>query len=319
MARRVVARRDVVQVLSRDRSGRDDTDERRSRWIGDEIRRGALAAAATAGTSRGEWVRWAPGVAAGDVRRGASWAIRRRRRCGASEEDSVATATPAPFPHTFLTVTPANPDLSRTPSPFPPSVHPIYSNDANRTFIVSIVSLSARASPATVIVVVAGVPKMNTRAFPQPHLTALRTSSPPPPSAVLPRLSARTFPSQARAGAVRAAAVAGGDGQAHDRTAAASPAAGEREGVSGGAAGLSAEAGSGSGETKTCRRYHPALFTGGERGKAVGFTRASSRPEDQLSVVHGTGLLRFWDCCGAVDVDAPGCTCGPHASFDEFD
>ncbi|CAI7868037.1 unnamed protein product [Closterium sp. NIES-53] len=176
---------------------------------------------------------------------------------------------------------------------------------------------------------------MNTRAFPQPHLTALRTSAPPPPSAVLPRLSARTFPSQARAGAVRAAAVAGGDGQAHDRTAAASPAAGEREGVSGGAAGLSAEAGSGSGETKTCRRcreaydprrnharacrYHPALFTGGERGKAVGFTRASSRPEDQLSVVHGTGLLRFWDCCGAMDVDEPGCTCGPHASFDELD
>ncbi|CAI5930991.1 unnamed protein product [Closterium sp. NIES-64] len=179
---------------------------------------------------------------------------------------------------------------------------------------------------------------MNTRAIPQPHLTALRTSAPLPPpshSAVLPRLSARTFAAQARAGAVRATTVARGGGPAHDRTAAASPAAGEREDVSGGAAGLSAVAGSGSGETKTCRRcreaydprrnharacrYHPALFTGGEWGKAVGFTRASSRPEDQLSVVHGTGFLRFWDCCGAMDVDAPGCTYGPHASFDELE
>jgi len=27
--------------------------------------------------------------------------------------------------------------------------------------------------------------------------------------------------------------------------------------------------------------------------------------------------VRFYDCCGALAEDAPGCCTGPHASFDE--
>eukprot|EP00850_Spirogloea_muscicola_P005155 SM000023S07611 [mRNA] locus=s23:488244:489151:+ [translate_table: standard] len=86
-------------------------------------------------------------------------------------------------------------------------------------------------------------------------------------------------------------------------------------------------------EARTCRRckqvfdaaqsaspcrYHPALYTGGERGKATGFVRASAAPEDQLSAVlpGGPGLLRFWDCCGAAEPDALGCCIGSHVTYD---
>ncbi|GJP67632.1 hypothetical protein CLOP_g24427 [Closterium sp. NIES-67] len=192
--------------------------------------------------------------------------------------------------------------------------------------------------------VVAPPDTMNSRLLNSPHSaasprhTSPHTSSPRPPhpAIIVPPLAAR-------AGAVRATATGEGGGQAHNDAAAAaaavSPAAEDQsDGATDGAAGGSAERSGGSGgamEMKTCRRcraaydprynhahacrYHPALFTGGERGKAVGFTRASSRPEDQLSVVHGTGLLRFWDCCGAMDASAPGCTHGRHVSFDELE
>lgn len=67
---------------------------------------------------------------------------------------------------------------------------------------------------------------------------------------------------------------------------------------------------------KSCR-YHPAIYTGGEVGKATGFVRKSSAPEHQLKSVLGTGLIRFWDCCGKADPDAEGCEVGRHLSFDE--
>lgn len=63
-------------------------------------------------------------------------------------------------------------------------------------------------------------------------------------------------------------------------------------------------------------RYHPSLFTGGEISKAIGFVRQSAAPEDQVTAVLGrTGLIRFWDCCGATDPDAQGCTKGRHAAY----
>lgn len=101
-------------------------------------------------------------------------------------------------------------------------------------------------------------------------------------------------------------------------------------------------------------RYHSALWTGGEVGKArararavpalfaavallptcppvllrprpsplalqaYGFCRASARPEDQLGAVMGrTGLVRFWDCCGSEQEDAPGCCTGRHVTYDD--
>lgn len=45
--------------------------------------------------------------------------------------------------------------------------------------------------------------------------------------------------------------------------------------------------------------------------QALGFVRKSSAPEDQLGAVMGrTGLMRFWDCCGVEDEQAPGCEAG---------
>ncbi|EFJ51876.1 hypothetical protein VOLCADRAFT_120441 [Volvox carteri f. nagariensis] len=65
-------------------------------------------------------------------------------------------------------------------------------------------------------------------------------------------------------------------------------------------------------------RYHSEGWTGGELAKAVGFVRRSEAPEHQLAAVMGrTGLLRFWDCCGAEDEDAPGCQVSFHLTFDE--
>ncbi|GIL56930.1 hypothetical protein Vafri_12217 [Volvox africanus] len=65
-------------------------------------------------------------------------------------------------------------------------------------------------------------------------------------------------------------------------------------------------------------RYHSEGWTGGELAKAVGFVRRSDAPEHQLAAVMGrTGLLRFWDCCGAEDEDAPGCKVSFHVAFDE--
>lgn len=64
-------------------------------------------------------------------------------------------------------------------------------------------------------------------------------------------------------------------------------------------------------------RFHPALFSGGEVAKAHGFVRESAAPEHQLQAVMGRrGLIRFWDCCGAEDEDAPGCCSGFHLTFD---
>lgn len=52
--------------------------------------------------------------------------------------------------------------------------------------------------------------------------------------------------------------------------------------------------------------------------QAVGFVRQSADPEHQLGAVLGrTGLLRFWDCCGAEEEGEPGCVAGWHLSFDE--
>jgi hypothetical protein len=28
-------------------------------------------------------------------------------------------------------------------------------------------------------------------------------------------------------------------------------------------------------------------------------------------------MVRFWDCCGATDEAVPGCTRGPHATYDD--
>jgi len=61
--------------------------------------------------------------------------------------------------------------------------------------------------------------------------------------------------------------------------------------------------------------YHPLNWSGGEKAKAVGFLRKSSAPEDSLSQTLGTGMLSFWDCCGADDYNAPGCTRGYHIPF----
>jgi len=64
--------------------------------------------------------------------------------------------------------------------------------------------------------------------------------------------------------------------------------------------------------------FHPALYSGGEAGKALGFVRASAEPGDQLMCKTGRqGLMRFWDCCGREDVGAEGCERGWHVSFDE--
>lgn len=68
----------------------------------------------------------------------------------------------------------------------------------------------------------------------------------------------------------------------------------------------------------TACRHHPALYTGGELAKAVGFVRASAAPEHGLKAVMGrTGILRFWDCCGAEDPAAPGCAAAPHVGYGE--
>ncbi|KAK9814726.1 hypothetical protein WJX72_010555 [[Myrmecia] bisecta] len=68
---------------------------------------------------------------------------------------------------------------------------------------------------------------------------------------------------------------------------------------------------------KACS-YHPALYTGGEVAKAIGFIRQSGLPEHQLLASVGrSGLMRFWDCCGSEDEHAPGCCKGRHKTFDE--
>ena len=54
--------------------------------------------------------------------------------------------------------------------------------------------------------------------------------------------------------------------------------------------------------------------------QALGFCRASDRPEDQLRAVVGrTGLMRFWDCCGAEEEAAPGCCTSQHVTYDDPD
>jgi hypothetical protein len=54
--------------------------------------------------------------------------------------------------------------------------------------------------------------------------------------------------------------------------------------------------------------------------QAIGFVRTSDKPEDQLVVKLGrTGLIYFYDCCGADCEDAPGCRVGRHMTYDELD
>ncbi|KAL4449047.1 hypothetical protein ABPG77_007764 [Micractinium sp. CCAP 211/92] len=55
-------------------------------------------------------------------------------------------------------------------------------------------------------------------------------------------------------------------------------------------------------------------------GQAIGFCRQSDAPEHQLRAVAGrTGLIQFWDCCGAEQEDAPGCCMGRHVTYDDPD
>lgn len=68
--------------------------------------------------------------------------------------------------------------------------------------------------------------------------------------------------------------------------------------------------------TPTSCRHHPALFTGGEVSKAIGFLRDGDGSPWLMESVGRAGLLRFWDCCGAGDEDAPGCVVGPHEPFE---
>ncbi len=52
--------------------------------------------------------------------------------------------------------------------------------------------------------------------------------------------------------------------------------------------------------------------------QAIGFVRSSDAPEHQLKAMTGrNGLLRFYDCCGAGEEDAPGCTLSHHVTWDE--
>jgi len=60
--------------------------------------------------------------------------------------------------------------------------------------------------------------------------------------------------------------------------------------------------------------HHASLFTGGEYGKYTGFVPASPRFEDRQ---RQRGLVRFFDCCGALSEDAPGCCSAPHEPFDD--
>eukprot|EP00879_Flechtneria_rotunda_P018188 GHRR01019077.1.p1 GENE.GHRR01019077.1~~GHRR01019077.1.p1 ORF type:complete len:181 (+),score=47.90 GHRR01019077.1:64-606(+) len=70
--------------------------------------------------------------------------------------------------------------------------------------------------------------------------------------------------------------------------------------------------------SSTSCKHHPALYSGGEVAKAIGFVRASHAPEHQLQQVVGRkGLMRFWDCCGSEVEVAPGCCTGFHISFDD--
>lgn len=58
------------------------------------------------------------------------------------------------------------------------------------------------------------------------------------------------------------------------------------------------------------------MFTGGEVSKAIGFCRKGQGRENWLDETVGvSGLLRFWDCCGAGSEEAPGCVVGPHEGF----
>ena len=66
-------------------------------------------------------------------------------------------------------------------------------------------------------------------------------------------------------------------------------------------------------------RFHPLNWSGGEKAKAIGFLRASDDPADSLAAVHGTGMMAFYDCCGADSYDAPGCHVGRHVAYGEED
>mmetsp|Transcript_14456 Transcript_14456/g.38676 ORF Transcript_14456/g.38676 Transcript_14456/m.38676 type:complete len:167 (+) Transcript_14456:938-1438(+) len=77
-----------------------------------------------------------------------------------------------------------------------------------------------------------------------------------------------------------------------------------------------------SGVKRTCRRclrsfldpterascfYHSGDFLGAENSKFLGFKSGSRQ----------SGTTYFYDCCGATDASAAGCTRGAHITFDE--
>lgn len=58
-------------------------------------------------------------------------------------------------------------------------------------------------------------------------------------------------------------------------------------------------------------RYHPESFSGEDSQR---WTVAGERPPEGKSTVY-----YFYSCCGAADVDAPGCVVGRHSGFGEED
>ncbi|KAJ8902895.1 hypothetical protein NDN08_006215 [Rhodosorus marinus] len=82
---------------------------------------------------------------------------------------------------------------------------------------------------------------------------------------------------------------------------------------------------SGASDTRTCRvckkqftvdenhpracRFHPGPWMGAENSKHYGI---GAKDSDFRS-----GVSYFHDCCDAESPDAPGCTLGPHVSYDD--
>ena len=51
-------------------------------------------------------------------------------------------------------------------------------------------------------------------------------------------------------------------------------------------------------------------------GKYTGFVPVSPAFEHRS---RERGLVRFWDCCNALEEGAPGCCMGKHVSYDDAD
>lgn len=84
---------------------------------------------------------------------------------------------------------------------------------------------------------------------------------------------------------------------------------------------------------RTCRRCHARFDPGRNEANACRFHRSiyvcRYHPAEvrSLNIGLGDGLgyygngeegwdARFWDCCGAEDEGAPGCSAAPHEPFD---